>query len=46
LTSLNQTHFGEHQKIKTYQCLDQASKGLEAIIERGGEQKEDLQEDF
>jgi len=26
--------------------LDQASKGLEAIIEKGGEQKEDLQEDF
>jgi hypothetical protein len=33
-------------KLKTYQCLDQAPKGLKAIIERGGKHKEDLHEDF
>lgn len=33
-------------KLKIYQCLDQVPKGLEAMIEKGGEHKEDLQEDF
>jgi len=36
-------HSGECiNKLKTYQCLDQAPKGLEATIEGGGEHKHDF----
>jgi hypothetical protein len=33
-------------KLKSYQYLDKAPRGLEATIERGREHKEDSQENF